>query len=497
MNINPYADFGSPVVSKRFIGREEELRLIQSRIFGEGGYGSLAIVGLPRTGKTSLILEAIRRNEVILKQRRIIAVRLEVGTFKSVQDLFKNLMSNLLEEIQENGLSDDKIELCFRKVIENLELSFDVVRSAFRLLRRQNLRLVCVLDEFDAGRYIFNGMPELFHWLRELGSNPDFKVAIVLVSKRQLQDVARLAGHDSNYWANVLMTLKLRSFSESELSIFFSNLEKNGIIINNSICEELIHTCGGQPYLLDAFAYHAYEKILKGNTIDISLVQKILRGIVHDYFKQVAAVLKDGLMLGKTIQALIGPNYDVTPDDIEFLLDYGVFKRCPDGSVKAFINTFEDYLRLIEESVDIWPLWRNTEKQIREVLQDRLKAKFGKNWPENLKKSQIKIAPLIDKYQEIMAREHERFGTNASENLLAYTYPHDLYQIMTIDWAFLGEPIFGKDKSQWSTKFSLLSKVRTPLAHNREEILKLSERQQAEGFCNEILERIERWYSSK
>ena len=50
---NPYADFGGTRTDARFIGRESELRMIASRVFGAGGYGSVAVIGLPRVGKSS------------------------------------------------------------------------------------------------------------------------------------------------------------------------------------------------------------------------------------------------------------------------------------------------------------------------------------------------------------------------------------------------------------------------------------------------------------
>ena len=55
---NPFADFGSIVYGDRFIGREEEIKAVQNRIFGKA-YGNLAIQGLPRIGKSSLAWKAI------------------------------------------------------------------------------------------------------------------------------------------------------------------------------------------------------------------------------------------------------------------------------------------------------------------------------------------------------------------------------------------------------------------------------------------------------
>ena len=59
MSENPYADFGTIITEDRFVGRKRELRTVASRIFGERGFGSIAVVGLPRIGKTSLVSEAI------------------------------------------------------------------------------------------------------------------------------------------------------------------------------------------------------------------------------------------------------------------------------------------------------------------------------------------------------------------------------------------------------------------------------------------------------
>lgn len=89
-----------------------------------------------------------------------------------------------------------------------------------------------------------------------------------------------------------------------------------------------------------------------------------------------------------------------------------------------------------------------------------------------------------------MASEKARFGSRASPSLLAYTYPMDLYRIMATDWSSLGNPLLGPDRQGWSGKFALLSKVRTPLAHNRDEAVEDGERLQAEGICREILARV-------
>ena len=90
---------------------------------------------------------------------------------------------------------------------------------------------------------------EYFHWIRELSSNPEFKAAIILISKRRLHDISRIAGHDSNYWFNVLMTITLHPFSTDEVSEFYRRLESEGINANIETIDEVKALCGQHPFL--------------------------------------------------------------------------------------------------------------------------------------------------------------------------------------------------------------------------------------------------------
>lgn len=495
--MNPYADFGGTLSGERFVGREEELRLIGSRLFGEGGYGSLSIVGLPRIGKTSLVTEAVRRAKPILQQRRIVVAWVEVGSFGSVDDLLRAVVEDILENLRLCQWNTDLIEARAAQVPHSGPVSFNAVRGVFRALRLAGTRPVCILDEFDAGRYLFAGVPQCFHWLRELGSNPEFKAALVLISKRRLQDVARVAGHDSDYWSNILMSLTLRSFIHEDRDLMLDGLSRAGVVVPAKTLEEVTSVCGRHPFLLDAFAYHAWERTAQDKVTDTNWFSSVMGGVVRSYFDQVATILRDGPMLSKAVQAVAGPQWDITPNDIEALVDYGVLDRGEGNRLRAFSEGFADYLRLVQASVDIWPLWRDAEKGLREVLNALLENAYGPDWQKELRTSRPKLRQLLDACEEKMAKEQTRFGVRAAPNLLAYTYPLDLYQIMVSDWTKLGEPVLGSDKQGWSVKFALLSKVRTPLAHNRDEAVQYGERTQAEGICREILSKLDAYHTAQ
>ena len=62
---NPFADFGGIVNGDRFIGRKFYLQQIEQRVLGKS-YGNLAIMGLPRIGKSSLAWKSIMDKKTFL-----------------------------------------------------------------------------------------------------------------------------------------------------------------------------------------------------------------------------------------------------------------------------------------------------------------------------------------------------------------------------------------------------------------------------------------------
>ena len=488
-NSNPYADFGGTVLGERLVGRGTELRTIASRIFGKGGFGSIAVVGLPRIGKTSLVSEAIRRakqeNSV---WRRTVVAHASVGTVGSVDSLFKLLVDDFIHSIRERGIEDDFLRQRLEEAKSATVLDFHAVRTVFKNLHRADIRAVCVLDEFDAGRRLFEDKPQCFHWLRELCSNPEFKAAFVLISKRRLQDVARLAGHESNYWANVLMTLPLKPLSDGDTRKFLSRLEATGVALNDGVRSKVLSLCGSHPFLLDAFAFHAWNAVRQNGRISIEWVDLTCRELLSDYFEQVSRVLSDGPMLSKAVQVFVGPQWDVRSTDVDALCELGVAHRDDKGLLRCFLDPFEEYLQVVQRSIDIWALWCETERVLRRVLEQRLEQKYGRDWPNKLCRDKPKLRNLVTNCMEKRTKELRRYSSGAEESILAYSYPQDLYDLMVTDWKRLGAPLLGSDHQRWAVKFNLLSRVRTPLAHNRHEAVSAGERDQAKGICQEILD---------
>lgn len=169
-------------------------------------------------------------------------------------------------------------------------------------------------------------------------------------------------------------------------------------------------------------------------------------------------------------------------------MKYGFIKGYGQGYV-AFSGHFQTYLELVSREWDLWPLWSATERALRRFITGVMVNKYGENWIEELEKEKSHLKAIFDRCREAQTKEKRTFGERASRNLIDFTYPQELFNIIFAEWNTFKDYL-GQDKNYWNQRSQLLAKIRNPLAHNRNESLHDYERQIAEGYCKEILDRL-------
>jgi hypothetical protein len=225
-------------------------------------------------------------------------------------------------------------------------------------------------------------------------------------------------------------------------------------------------------------------------------VDKAARRLLPSFltqYERMIDLLREENALAKILQILIGPVVNVQWADIEKLLKYGFIKQDGQSNYIAFSGHFQTYLKIIERQLDLefWPIWQQTEKALRQLIAKVMTKKYGDNWIASLEKATSHLKHMFNRCREAQAREEKSFGNRASRDLLDFTYPGDLFAILFAEWNTFKD-IFGKDKNYWGQRAQLLSKIRNPIAHNRGESIPGYELQIADGYCKEILSRIER-----
>ena len=272
-----------------------------------------------------------------------------------------------------------------------------------------------------------------------------------------------------------------------------------GINVSENYIDQIFLFSGKHPYLLDLINYNIFNKI-EQTDINLEVIfNTTLEALKLKLFNEYESILKlmeQESLDNKLVQMIIGPIYDITQRDVEKLLKYSLIKSTLDGSYECFAKSFEYYLSLKSSEIDIWPLWSDVEKELRQTIENRLIEKYGVDWEPGFEKEfGDKRKILMGNLRLVREKNKKAFKEKASDSLIDYTYPMDMFNgFISGDWKWYSK-IFGikTQSSEWSKKFEHLGKIRNPLAHNNQNFLTEYDRNIATGYCQEILNLMEKW----
>nr|WP_290665148.1 Swt1 family HEPN domain-containing protein [Ardenticatena sp.] len=488
---NPFADYGTIVHGERFIGRKNGLQVIESRVIRPRDPGNLAIIGDSRIGKSSLVYKAVidRRDELLAK--RLLPIWFTLSNYDHAPVFFRSLVARCIDELKELGWFSLNIQQAAERALQDA-LSWSEgywrIQRFFEKVRKEGIRVLIILDEFDHARHLFREDISAFQGLRELSYRPEWRVSYIVTSRRTIRDI-ELQTQSISTLDGIFYKYYLSMFDVDGIEEYFDRLTSIGIPDNDSLREKITFYCGGHPYLLELLGYEVVEFFREEQVVDIDKAARRSMPAFLSQYDRMRELLREEGKLDKIIQVLFGPVVDVKWTDVENLLKYGFIKQDEQGTYTAFSEHFQTYLEIVERQFDwdLWPVWRQTEKALRQLITRMMRKKYGDNWIEALEKAKSHLKRTIfDRCREAQAKEERVYGNRASSNLIDFTYPQDLFTIIFAEWDVFKE-IFGQDKNYWGQRSQLLAKIRNPYAHNRDEVVYDYERQIAEGYCREIL----------
>mgnify|MGYP001467603999 CR=1 FL=1 len=520
---NPFADNAGIVTGDRFVGRNNEIKEIHTRVLGEL-YGNLAIVGLPRIGKSSLVWNALIPLKEKLRQEKHIISYISLSSGDSAINFFKSLALAILDEIEfERDLVDirRRLESIYNDIKSNQNDRFEFlnqVRKFFKFCKKSNLRTTFILDEFDYSKNIFSVAD--FQFLRELSTLPETKVCLVTVSRRTIQELEPENGAISNFYG-VFSELRLQLFNENDLIAYWQRIEKLGLEVSEEYKKEVYYFAGEHPYWMDMINYHVFNGVKKSIKSSLELLSDVgseLKKTLWDNYDNIISLMDEEGLKSHFIQAVVGPVVNLTQMSIERLTKYGLVKPIlarekygtyfqtlidaglvneNDISYNSISTHLNDYLKQKETEFDIWALWNEAEHQVRNLITIHLKEKYGDDWRDAFVSANPRKENEILRMEEMRARNKRTFGNLASDNLVDYTYPLDMWNCFILtDWSWFQRVLSGK-KDTWGEKFLLLGKVRNPIAHSNRDFVLQDEQIKAKEICNELIENIKKWQENK
>lgn len=487
---NPFADYGAIVRGKRFIGRRSDLHVIDNRVIRPSEGGNLAIIGEPRIGKSSLAYQAIMERKDELLDSKILPIWINLALSKQASELFCLLVQRCLGEMEDlNWLTKSTRQIAKRSLQDNLSWNekYSQIQRFFEKVRQAGVRVVFILDEFDAARRIFHDDVSGFQGLRELSYQPDCRVTFLTTSRRSIRDI-ELQTRALSTLDGIFHKHYLALFSQEDMEEYYQRLLATGIPVSPSMKEKINFYCGEHPYLLELLGYELVESFGAEQFMDVDqTANQIIQSFTTQY-ERIEELLREDESLSKLLQILFGPVINVKRTDVDEFLRYGLIKRNDNGSYMAFSGHFETYLSLLARgsTLDLWPIWSEAELALRRLITTKMLEKHGEMWIEKLEKSRSHLKSIFEQCRAIQKKEERAFSSRASRNLIDFTYPQDLFAIIFAEWGTF-KTTLGRDKNYWAQRSELLSKVRNPMAHNRNQALYDYERRIADGYCREII----------
>lgn len=515
---NPFSGYGSIVFGDKFMGRSECLRQINQRVLGEN-FGNLAIIGLPRIGKSSLAWQGIMLPHDDLINKRCIPVFMEVGSCCDSSDFFSRLIELSFEEVEINFQGSRSFPLLL-KCVENLkqEYSTDQVQKYFRILKREKIKSIFILDEFDRVRSFFTVAD--FQLLRELSYNPNTKICLVPTARKNIADIEAIDGGISNLHGT-FSTIHLSVFSENDKLLYWDYYQKE-FPTDNSYQFFVNYLSGGHPWLMDIINSRMF--LGGGDRTNINVLIEEMGLELMDTLDTVVHTLGEENLLNDAVQLVLGPYFKVDQKNEERLLKYGFIRRVKSEYKRALFNNmsvgpvfeneaylcYSDYgtldlYRRYYANVPYASEWSETENLLRTLIKSVLANKYGDDWfggmrselsinkpwtSFNLSKWEANVSSLRNSKNDMISK----FPSMSEGHDVEFTLTAQIFDIFIRPMqAWFNQHVFKGNWRDWNNKFEYLTKLRNPIAHNNNSGSLDEEVRIASEYCKEINLAIREW----
>lgn len=496
-NYNPFSSVGGIVEGNSFVGRQNEIRDIYERLLGQE-FGNVAIVGIPKIGKSSLMQEALSsKSEILWNEHKYIIIwnTLKISEDASVREEKRSVFLRLISEVYHFLKKHHQTEL-LKDLDEYYRIIMDqsVVWSEFEQnilyffeeIVYSKIRVIYCLDEFDYSKDIL-GESE-YQLLRELSYRNSNKIAIVTTSRRSIYDIEHYSGGGSNFYGT-FENIYLKPFNNSE-HIMQCNLVKD---IPQKDVDLLYDIHGGHPYL-NALVLKKYLTNHNVDTANQGINQDILL-----YYKDLFYVMEKDDLADKVDKLYCGYNVGVTEAQEDYIYNcYGIFRENSEGFMEPFSRTFDNVLRQRYRENPFSLIWPQAERAIRKCITYAMTEEYGDE-DYNLWIDEINDFPGLNKerfrmWKDQMANEINQYRARASRNIIDQLYPKDYSFFFKFFWDKYLEEIFGLTSQHWIRNLDYIAtKIRNPEMHSRKNLISPEDQQKATIICQEIIDCVKRF----
>lgn len=471
---------------------------------------NISITGIKRFGKTSLAKEVLARVKE-KSEKKILVLFLDLAKHRSFPDFVEALFHSLENEI----LMDDELSgrfyenPVFKRLLEKLNgvdaatrTYRDTLEGIFKWIKRQNVRVILAIDEFDAASDLFRETAD-FEFLRDLSSNRELELSLLLISRRQLYMIEKKNFNNSTFHG-VVQTYPIQGFNNEDLTEFYELLEtRYEMKVTDYMKGRLEYYCGQSPYLYSMFAYDLVDAFQQGREISIDEIYRIREIDIENYYKSIFACLNNDKIdvegaygevstIEKLVGVIIGPKLSVEESDLSVLESMGYLYSKGDRYY-SISEHFTGALRRIPLNIDTWSAIINLEKKLKAMIRKQVMIRHKVEvvdydiWAEIFEN--IGAGAAIETYDRFIA-----------DSMKDYPCDVDLLDVCSLDmavnilqyyWEEWFSAFFRQDSwDKWKDKLRLCANARNPMAHGHEEFLTAEAKASVNEYCESILKML-------
>jgi serine/threonine-protein kinase len=340
---NPYLNRTAIRDDRGFFGRQRELGTMFSRIDATEPQ-SVSVVGERRIGKSSLLRALVRRKQLFL-QRPDEFVFAYLDLHEKVHGDVAHFFSALIEKI---GFGLHDIEL------SNAAPNYESIRTAVMRADRARLKLVLVLDEFEAITQNANFNLEFFSFLRSLPNN--YGVSFIVSSAREIQELCHSKDVAGSPFFNIFHKLNLGSFTPDEAAELIAEPSAAAGYPLQPHTTSIIEIGGYFPFFLQLACCTFFE-----NRSDLDDVRFRFYEQARDHFDYVWDHLSER---ERTVCTKVSAREELSEQDRSFigtLIRRGYVYQHVRG-IRLFSTEFDDFIKAKTASLPLSTVTNETQK---------------------------------------------------------------------------------------------------------------------------------------
>lgn len=471
-----------------------------SRVLSTVG-NNVSITGLKKIGKTSIAKAVLKR----IKTDNTIVISIDLAKYKTLEDFHNAILADFKVKLMDIDAAEEWMESKkFTRYMDMISsaapgsIEFDTyLKGLLTATIKQGFRIILYIDEFDAASDLFKHTAD-YEYLRDLATDGEARVTLLLVSRRQLYMIEKKNFNNSTFHG-IMQTYPIDGFNSDDMDLFFNVLrDKYSIELNDETIEKMMYYSGKSPYLMSMFAYDIVEDSFNSGSFDINMIYKRRAIDIENYFKSIFACLNNDKVevigaleevstIEKLVGTIIGPRIGISEGDISLLESMGYLAN-EGGEYYSISKYFTNALHNFPLRVSTWDNILALEKKIKALIRKQIKS--------NLSVEFIDYDVFANIFKTVGYSSLNVYDGFIEQVWTDYGKREDLLDVCSLDvavsiveyyWEQWFSEFFNHDEwFVWRDKLRLCAKARCPMAHGHNECLTAEQISSVNEYCSMI-----------